>query len=65
MAALCASNSSARRRSLMDYLRDRNLGPRTLRPERFELSEFQGRNPSVDQMTTCIDIDTTKDGSVC
>ncbi|KAF9786405.1 hypothetical protein BJ322DRAFT_785524 [Thelephora terrestris] len=38
---------------------------RTHRIDCFELSEGQGRNDSDGRITTCIDLDTTKDPSVC
>jgi len=48
-----------------DSLPDYSPGPQTLRFDAFELSEGQGRNRSVGRMTTCIDIDITKDQGVC
>lgn len=44
---------------------DGNPEPRTHRIECFELSEDRSGEPSVGRMTTCIDIETTKDQSVC
>ncbi|KAF9786404.1 hypothetical protein BJ322DRAFT_785295 [Thelephora terrestris] len=54
-------------RVVTSTLSQSDLAPesRTHRIDCFELSEDQGRNPTDGRMTTCIDLETTKDQSVC